>query len=182
MRRRQQAPFRMEYKRGSGATHGTLPERLAAHSAGHPDAFPPRGRPPRWQRAVGDDVAILWRCLLWYVNDGGFLDRCNGPVPITATDDDHFHSRHTTKFLEACSPPWERMQVAERKQCFRDYLHRKFTTDRQGESIRPRPPKLPRKADIKWGDFHLYPREFDQLIENAFGEYCVRVGLVTRPA
>ena len=29
------------------------------------------------------------------------------------------------------------------------------------------------------GDFHLDPREFDQLIENAFGGYCVRVGLVT---
>ena len=74
------------------------------------------------------------------------------------------------------------MQVAERKQCLRNYLHGKFATDPRGESIRPHPPIMHHKADIKWGDFHLYPREFDQLIENAFGEYCVRVGLVARPA
>ena len=161
----------MEYSRGPGAGRGTLPERLEAHRAGGTDAFPPGGRLPRWPRAVGDDVAILWGCLLWYVNDGGFLDRCKGPVPITATDNDHFHSRHTTKFLDACSPPWERMQVLERKRYFRGYLFRKFTTDRTGASICSRPPAKPRRADICWGGFYLHPDEFETLAERSFSAY-----------
>ena len=117
-------------------------------------------------------MAILWRCLLWYVNDGGFLDRCNVPVPITATNDEQFHSRHTTKFLKACWPPWERMQVLERRRYFRGYLFRKFTTDRTGASICSRPPAKPRRADICWGEFYLYPHEFDLLVERSFLAYC----------
>ena len=73
------------------------------------------------------------------------------------------------------------MQVLGRKRYFREYLYRKFTTDREGASICSRPSKKPRRADICWGEFYLYPREFDLLVEHAFGAYCDRVGIVSRP-
>ena len=167
----------MDYSRRAGADLRTLPMRWAAYRAGDASAFASYGKLPSWSREAGDDVANLWECLLQFLARGGFLDRCGDDVPCTATDSSQFHSRHTSKFLKTCSRPWDQMQIAERKQCFRNYLHKKFSTDPRRASIRPPPRKKPRQADVKWGKFHLEEHEFDQLIEDSFGAYCACTGL-----
>ena len=161
----------MSYRRREGGDNRTLTQRLAAHAGGDTSAFCPGGNLPRWERSVGDDIGILWECLLWFLRERGFLARCGDPVPITATSGEEFHSRHTTKFLATCPPGgWRGMRAAERKWYFREYLSRKFSTA-------PKPPKTaPRKADIKWGGFYLTPREFERLIDDAFCAYCHYAG------
>ena len=162
----------MSYRRRAGGDTRTFPERKAALDGGDKNAFGPDGKLPTWEREDGDDLRILWECLLWFIWKRGFLARCyQDPKPKTATNAAEFHSHHTTKFLEKwCSKGWLKMQTTERKEVFQRYLYGKFDTT-------PKHPKtLPRKADIKWDGFYLTPLEFDGLVDDAFSAYCHYAG------
>ena len=98
------------------------------------------------------------------------MDRCEGPVPKAATDPKKLHDRlyiyWVTNFAD-----WDSLTEPVQRQHLRAMLFKMWTTDKNGQVMRPSEKQRRCLCKASWKKFWLNDDELDTLVHSVVSTY-----------
>ena len=125
-----------------------MPERLMHGSF-------PKHKPRHLNRQTSVNTGLVFKLMLREIQEAGLHDRmsrCRGQVPTCARDGDKLHSKQSVRFLDQCSPSWEKMDHDQQLAYLKDWMLLKFSVDKFRRCMIPMPVERWERAEISWGD------------------------------
>ena len=176
----QAALLQLDGMRNNAIRHGrptkfpkTLDQRIVQDDFGQHGG----GRPVERGHQRGDRLGLLLRLVLQHLADKDYLDRCEGPVPVAATNPMKLHSRlykhWVTKYAD-----WDSLEEPDQRQRLRDMLFKMWTTDKKGQVMRPSEKQQRRLCEASWNTFWLSDDELDTLVASVISTYRAQAQFV----
>ncbi len=121
---------------------------------------------------LGDSLALVFQLVLQYLDEKGYLSRCNRPngPPKAATDPRKFHHLHYRSFGSE-HRSWPTLAEPDQRRALRSYLFRQWTTDPQARVVRPRPPARVVLCKASWAEFWMTDEELNDLVSWSVSHY-----------
>ena len=95
-----------------------------------------------------------------------------GKIPTSAESTTEFHGHFAVKFLDECKPPWDTMDMRQKRRALRSWLFKKFTMDKAEQRMYPAQDMPTKKLnDINWLGFWLTDAEFEQVVDEIMTAY-----------
>ena len=116
---------------------------------------------------------MLLRLVLQHLADKDYFDRCKGPVPVTATNPMKLHSK-LYKHWVTTYEDWDSLEESDQRKRLRDMLFEMWTTDKEGEVMRPWEEQRRRLCEAGWSTFWLSDHELDILVASVIRTYRAR--------
>ena len=126
---------------------------------------------------LGDRLGLLLRLVLQHLADEKYLDRCEGTVPAAATDPKKLHSRLYKQWFTT-NADWDSLEEPDQRQRLRNVLFKMWTTDKNGQVMRPSAEQQRRLCEASWNTFWLSDDELDTLVASVLSTYRAQAQFV----
>ena len=149
-----------------------MPERLMHGSF-------PKHKPRHLNRQTSVNTGLVFKLMLREIQEAGLHDRmsrCRGQVPTCARDGDKLHSKQSGRFLDQCSPSWEKMDHDQQLAYLKDWMLLKFSVDKFRRCMIPMPVEHWERAEISWGqNFFMTEAERQSIAIKVMNTYRVEM-------